>query len=245
MEARRTRYKRSSGTRWVEHQANAIDSYFKNRPVLIGFLNQQIVAPHNNSMKKNVPRMQGLEMQIAKVNKIIFMGVKQDVLEIIRPLSKILQDNDLLSPKLFTAIINSRKSIKKIQKLLRECGEATFTNFPQFFPTASVIIFQLKESDEIVTSDRKLRSREGNSHRNSSIQGFQLRGRLENAIEQTKDQMVTILGALVDIYDTRFADIIENPIYKAASVFLDTSSYTEVGEGKQHARNSRQIPSAS
>ena len=126
-------------------------------------------------------------------------------MEIICLLSKILQDNDLLSPELFTAILNSRKSIKKIQKLLRE-------------------------SDEIVIPDREVRSREGNSHRNSSIQGFQLRGSLENAIEQTKDQMVTILGALVDIYDTRFADIIENPIYKAASVFLDTSSYTEVGE---------------
>ena len=114
--------------------------------------------------------------------------------------------------------------------MLRECGATAFTNFPQFFPTASVIIFQLKESDEIVIPDREVRSREGNSHRNSSIQGFQLRGSLENAIVQTKDQMVTILGALVDIYNTWFADIIENPIYKAASVFLDTSSYTEVGE---------------
>ena len=54
MEAPRTRYKRPSGTWWVEHQVNAIGSYLKNLPVLIGFLNQQIVAPHNNSMKKNV-----------------------------------------------------------------------------------------------------------------------------------------------------------------------------------------------
>ena len=150
MEAPHTRYKRPSGTWSVEHQVNAIDSYLKNLPVLIGFLNQQIVAPHNNSMKKNVPRMQGLEMQIAKVNKIIFMSVKQDVLEILCPLSKILQDNGLLSPELFTAILNSRKSIKKIQKLLRECGEATFTNFPQFFPTASVIIFQLIRNSVVV-----------------------------------------------------------------------------------------------
>ena len=162
--------------------------------------------------------------------KIIFMSVKQDVLEIIHLLSKILQDNDLLSPELFTAILNSWKSIKKIQKLLWECGAAAFTNFPQFFPIASVIIFQLKESDEIVIPDREVCSREANSHRNSSIQGFQLRGSLENAIKQTKDQMVTILGGLVDIYDTRFADIIENPIYKAASVFLDTSSYMKAGE---------------
>ena len=31
------RYKRPTGTRWVEHQAAAIDSYLINLPAMIGF----------------------------------------------------------------------------------------------------------------------------------------------------------------------------------------------------------------
>ena len=114
--------------------------------------------------------------------------------------------------------------------MLHECGAVIFTDFPQFFPTASAIIVQLTESDDIIISDREVRSNNDNSDTNSSVQGFRLRGSLNSAIEQTKNQMLVILGALVDIYDSRFADIIENPIYKAASVFLDTSSYSEMGE---------------
>ena len=35
-EASHVRYKLPTGTRWVEHQAAAIDSYLKTLPVMIG-----------------------------------------------------------------------------------------------------------------------------------------------------------------------------------------------------------------
>ena len=92
MEARQARCKRPSGTRWVEHQVAAIEAYLKNLQVLMGFFNQQIAAPHN-SMKKCVPRLQE---QTAKVEKIVYMAVKKDVLEMVQPLSKTLQDIDSL-----------------------------------------------------------------------------------------------------------------------------------------------------
>lgn len=162
-------------------------------------------------MKKCVPRLQGIEEQIAKVDKIVFMAVKQDILEMIRPLSKILQSNDLLTPELLTSIMSAKKALNKVQKLIRQCGSSTLTDFPQFFPAASGIITQL-ESDDIVINDR---NRVGGNDSNSSIQGFRLRGSLENALDRTKDRMLKILDVLVDVIKNRFAEIVENPIYNA------------------------------
>ncbi len=49
-------YKHPTGTRCVEHQADALKSHFKNLPVLLGFCNQQISSPHNKSIKDIVPK---------------------------------------------------------------------------------------------------------------------------------------------------------------------------------------------
>ena len=230
MEARHSRYKRPTGTRWVEHQVMAIDSYLKNLPVLIGFFNQQISAPHNTSMKKCVPRLQGLEEQTAKVEKIVFMAVKQDILEMIRPLSKVLQDNDLLTPELLTAVTKCTKGLGKVEKLIRECGPSAFSQFGNVFPSASGVITQLQQSHDIIY-DRSLRSRAGeNTSSNSSINGFRLRGNLETAIKKAKDRIETILVALVEVIKERFGAIIEDPIFKAMAVLLDTASYGGMGE---------------
>ena len=231
MEARQTRYKRPSGTRWVEHQVAAIDAYLKNLPVLIGFFNQQIAAPHNNSMKKCVPRLQGLEEQTAKVENILYMAVKQDVLEMVQPLSKTLQDNDLLTPELLTAVAKCVKALRKVQKLVRECGSSVFTQFDHLFPASSGIIIQLKESeDDIIINDRPLRNRVTDNTTNSSLHGFRLCGSLDRAIERNKDRIVTILAALVDVVNKRFSELIDNPIFKAMAVFMDTTSFGEMGD---------------
>ena len=45
-------YKRLSGTRWVEHRIGALESHLNKLPILIGFCDQQIKQPHNQTMKK-------------------------------------------------------------------------------------------------------------------------------------------------------------------------------------------------
>ena len=47
------RYKSLTVTRWVEHRVAALDSYLDNLATLIG--DQQIGAPHNDTIKKLVP----------------------------------------------------------------------------------------------------------------------------------------------------------------------------------------------
>ena len=46
------RYKRPSGTGWVEHQSAALNSHINNLPFFIGFCNDQILRPHNAQIKK-------------------------------------------------------------------------------------------------------------------------------------------------------------------------------------------------
>ena len=46
------KYKRPSGTQWVEHQVAALKSHIHNFPVFIRFCNIQIANPHNNQIKK-------------------------------------------------------------------------------------------------------------------------------------------------------------------------------------------------
>ena len=46
------RYKRPSGTGWVEHQSAALYSHINNLPFFIGFCNDQILRPHNAQIKK-------------------------------------------------------------------------------------------------------------------------------------------------------------------------------------------------
>ena len=90
------KYKRPNGTRWVEHQVDYLQSYNFNLPVFIAFLNQQISQPHNASMRKIKSTLEGIRNDLCNVDVILFNAAKQDVLSIIQPFSKILQDKSLL-----------------------------------------------------------------------------------------------------------------------------------------------------
>ena len=60
MELPRRKYKQLSGTRWVEHRTEALDSHLINLPILIGFCDQQISSPHNNAIKKLKSKLEGV-----------------------------------------------------------------------------------------------------------------------------------------------------------------------------------------
>ena len=68
------KYKRPLGTRLVENQAANLKSHNHNLPILIGFLNQQIATPHNQSIKKIKATLEGMKSEICNVDKIIYAG---------------------------------------------------------------------------------------------------------------------------------------------------------------------------
>lgn len=86
------RYKRLTSTRWVEHCVAPLDSYLDNLATLSGFCDQQIRAPHNDTIKKLVPTLQGIRKKVANTTTfLIFDAAKLDILAILRPMSMILQ----------------------------------------------------------------------------------------------------------------------------------------------------------
>ena len=54
------KYIQPSGTHWVEHQVDALDSSIKNLPIFLGFANQQTSDPYNQQMKGCKAKLQGL-----------------------------------------------------------------------------------------------------------------------------------------------------------------------------------------
>ena len=80
--------RRPSGTRWVEHQVDNLASHNHNLPILIGCFNQHIIAPHNESIRKIKDSFTCHKNDATNLDYIIFNGAKEDILAILRPLSK-------------------------------------------------------------------------------------------------------------------------------------------------------------
>ena len=120
------RFKRDLGTHWVEHQVIAISVYLNNLPVTAEFFNHQITSPYNPSMKLVIPKMEGFKKSMCKTSQIVFHTAKSDMLQLIRPVSKILQDNALISPAFITLCQTVINNAQKAHKLLSSKGVDAF-----------------------------------------------------------------------------------------------------------------------
>ena len=70
------------------------------KEVFIGFCNNQIISPHNDSTKKIVSQLEGIKNDVAVTLYVIFDAIKFDVLGVIKTISKVLPEADLLLPSL-------------------------------------------------------------------------------------------------------------------------------------------------
>ena len=130
------KYKRPSGTRWTEHQVANINSNLHNLPILIGFLNQQISMPHNASIKKIKSDLEGYKASICNVDRIIYAAAKKDVLAIIQPLTKIMQENSIILPSVISSCANTLKTFKKLnERVIAE--ESNILGDTNIFPTSA------------------------------------------------------------------------------------------------------------
>ena len=80
----------------------------------MAFLDQQISAPYNQSIRKVKATLQGIRSDLCHTDRLLFNFVKQDVLAIIQPLTKVLQESEIILPAL---ISSCQRSIKVIGKL--------------------------------------------------------------------------------------------------------------------------------
>ena len=83
-------------TPWVEYQETALKASNKNLPIFIGFCNHETQSTHNNSIVQIVPDLEGYISNVGKTELVIFESAKQDLLSILHPLTKVLQDCSLI-----------------------------------------------------------------------------------------------------------------------------------------------------
>ena len=145
------KYKRASGTRWVAHQVDSTSSFLRNLPILLGFLNHQINTPYNKSMKGAKPTLMGHLKNASKLEIVIYLAARQDILAYLSPFSQTLENEKLLVPGAITAMINAKNTMSRIFKILKEKGPATFY-ISELFPTLVKLVWPyIKDSDSAPT----------------------------------------------------------------------------------------------
>ena len=143
-------YKRLSGKRWVGHRIAALESHLHNLQILIGFCDQQIKQPHNQTMKKLVPVLEGICKNIASTKSLLFNSVKLDILNLLQPMSKIIQDTSLLSPTFITTCEVTMQNGKCMKNLVEEKQREAFHDSELFHHTRLVLNQLTEEVQEIV-----------------------------------------------------------------------------------------------
>ena len=164
------RYKRLGGTRWVEHRIAALESHLHNLPILIGFCDQQIKQPHNQTMKKIVPILEGVCKNIASTKSLLFNSMKLDILNLLQqPMSKILHDMSLLSPTFITNCKVTMQNVKRMKNLVEEKHREAFHDSELFHHTSLILNQLTKEVQEIVPQHKTHSDTAKNSDHNYSL----------------------------------------------------------------------------
>lgn len=136
------------------HRFANLKSHNYNLPIFIGFLNQQISDPHNQSIKKIKATLQGIKSDVCHVDKIIYAGCKQDVLALVKPLSKVSQDNELILPSLITCCA---KTLKLVDLLLTSEGSDALRR-KEVFPNTVTLINQFSPEATNIVLERQTRN---------------------------------------------------------------------------------------
>ena len=132
------------------HPIAALESHLHNLPILIGFCDQQIKQLHNQTMKKLVPVLEGIRKDIASMKSLLFNSVKLDILNLLQPMIKILQDMSLISPTFITTCEVTIHNVKHIKNLVEEKQRQAFHDSELFHHTSFVLNQLTEEVQEIV-----------------------------------------------------------------------------------------------
>ena len=218
------KYKRPEGTRWVQHSVDSITSHLKNLPVFMAFCNQQIIQPHNKTMKDLKPKVQGIKNNISIVKRLLFISVKLDILIAIRPLSKTLQDNSLITPEFVTACKMTIENIERIRDMIVTQKNEMYNS--DFFPNTRKIVGELLCDDEEIISERQSRSETAEERgKKYTFHGYLMKGDLDVVKEAVEKEFISILTKLAEVLKDRFSCFLEDSTFHVMATFLDTKAF--------------------
>ena len=157
-----------------------------------------------------------------KLEKLFFNYIKMDILSVMRPISKTFQDNSLLLPEMITVASSTIKTLKKLDKLIRD--QETLLK-PEFFPSVNKFIDELKAEEGII-SYRQTRQDHGETGNiGYSYHGYLLTGNIDKSLEKNAEHFTKIFEKLIEAMTLRLGSIPENPLFISVASFLDTRLY--------------------
>ena len=101
-------------------------------------------------MKKLVPVLEGICKNITSTKSLFFNSVKLDILNLLQPMSKILQDMSLLSPTFITTCEVTMQNVKCMKNLVEDKQRKVFHDSGLFHHTRLVLSQLTEEVQEIV-----------------------------------------------------------------------------------------------
>ena len=128
--------------------------------------------------------MEGFKDDTCETKRLAFEALKCDLLQILSPVSKTLQEVSLLTPKVMSM---RRKVIRSFDKLLilldRDGGDAFQRD--NIFSTASEILEKLTDEEEEIIPERRTRTAASENPNNDYCQfhGYLLKSNLQDDIE--------------------------------------------------------------
>ena len=101
-------------------------------------------------MKKLVPVLEGIHKNITSMKSLLFNSEKLDILNLLQPMRKILQDTSLLSPTFITTCEVTMQNVKCMKNLVEGKQREAFHDSELFHHTHLVLNQLTKEVQEIV-----------------------------------------------------------------------------------------------
>ena len=182
-------------------------------------------------MKKEVTRLQGVLSFCSSLVTLMFQAAKLDILNLIKPLSLVLQSSNLLLP---AAVTTTEVTVTKIKRLLskfEEKGNDALQD-KSLFPTLN------SEFMPLIGFDTNGYSLGTSTRRDTAYNGVILHsgytlsnGDIEKALEKVFQYLHLVLPALEEDLNERLSFITEEPVFSAAAKLLDTTAYQHLEEG--------------
>ena len=216
MELPRRKYKRLLCTRWVEHRTEALDSHLINLPILIRFCDEQISSPHNNTIKKLKSKLEGVRKSVTSVTALIFNSVKLDVLEVVQPMSKILQETSLLSPTLLTTCTVTMENISRMSDLIENWKEKG--KIKELFPLTLKALDSLEKESANLIPNPQLQGHDETGNK-MLFYGYSMKGNVQNALDKVLNEMKAILKKMKQSFSDRYDCILKDEFILTSATF--------------------------
>ena len=150
--------------------------------------------------------------------------MKQDVLAIIQPLTKVLQESEIIFPALISSCQRSIKIHGKLGKLLNAQGVEAFSNTENFSSTANMLNYvQLNEEEVIPQRATRNATRENPANSHSLLYDFLLSGESRKPRSVSLESSNLSLTVFINLSNQDSARLCKKQVFLPLLFFLTQS----------------------